>query len=312
MSAYSALPTRTTSDLNSAADVNQLQTNITCALGTASAKSADYIITDTDGIGVVLADPSTKDVLITLPTLADNQGRKIIVKVTATGGGVKLDGEGAETIDGKAYFIMQRAYDFMEVIAGPSEWHILSCCLSINSGFVNTADWTNRELWAPSITYNNLTGTFQAGELVTETPGGNTWRIITDSGSVLTVKEATGTGIATNGRTLTGSSSGATATVNGNNKDADANILHNFNISYTELKFMLFVSSDATEANSRLIGIWAEGGADRGLQVFPVSDNACKLQTGSNGMVYQVDSTGAFVALDTEDYYFKILAFYVR
>ena len=90
-----------------------------------SAKNADYVITDTDKIRTVLVTAAANRT-ITLPTLADNQGRIIEVKKVDSGTGeVIVDGEGAETIDGAITINLSEQYDSITLIAGASEWNVL-------------------------------------------------------------------------------------------------------------------------------------------------------------------------------------------
>ena len=98
------------------------------------AKSADYTITDTDGVSVIYVTTSTTARTITLPTAADNDGRIITVKKvdssgrsSGTGNILTLDGEGSETIDGSAtYVALGSQYDFVTVQCDGTEWHILN------------------------------------------------------------------------------------------------------------------------------------------------------------------------------------------
>ena len=90
-----------------------------------SAKSADYTVTDTDKIRTLLITAAANRT-VTLPTLADNQGRIIEIKKVDSGTGeVIVDGEGAETIDGAATINLSERYDSIELIAGASEWEVL-------------------------------------------------------------------------------------------------------------------------------------------------------------------------------------------
>src|SRR5688572_24712408 len=81
--------------------------------GTATAKSADYTVLDTDRIRTILMTTSTTNRTVTPPTLADNLNRVITIKKmdnTATGN-VIIDGEGSETIDGTTTFTLYCKYE---------------------------------------------------------------------------------------------------------------------------------------------------------------------------------------------------------
>ncbi len=88
-------------------------------------KSAAYVITDTDP-DFILVTTGAASFSITLPTLADNQGRTIVVfKLDAGVGVVTTDGEGAETINGSASVTSPSQYDFRRVFGGPAEWLLI-------------------------------------------------------------------------------------------------------------------------------------------------------------------------------------------
>ena len=98
------------------------------------AKSADYTITDTDGVSTVLVTTGSSTITVTLPTAADNTGRVITVKKVDSGTGkITLDGEGSETIDGytstnigtysNSDFTGQ--YAFMTVQCDGTGWHVI-------------------------------------------------------------------------------------------------------------------------------------------------------------------------------------------
>ena len=92
-----------------------------------SAKSADYTVTDTDNINVILMTTSSTDRTVTLPTAADNAGRKITVKKVDSGSGkCTLDGEGSETVDGSTTYDLLYQYDSITLICDGTEWHNLS------------------------------------------------------------------------------------------------------------------------------------------------------------------------------------------
>ena len=95
--------------------------------GSATAKSADYTVTDTDNIRTILMTTSSTTRTVTLPTLADNLNRVItVVKVDSGSGFVTLDGEGAETINGATTRTIQTQYKNITIQAGASEWTVIS------------------------------------------------------------------------------------------------------------------------------------------------------------------------------------------
>jgi hypothetical protein len=93
-----------------------------------SAKTADYTVTDTDGVSVVLMTTSTTDRTVTLPTASANDGRVITVKkVDSASGSLTLDGEGSETIDGELSTAVASIGGFITVICDGTGWHLLAC-----------------------------------------------------------------------------------------------------------------------------------------------------------------------------------------
>lgn len=75
-------------------------------LSTLVSQSADYTLLDSDG-DYTEVDPGAADKTITLPTAADNDGRTITVRHIGTGaGGVILDGEGDEEVNGAPTFTL--------------------------------------------------------------------------------------------------------------------------------------------------------------------------------------------------------------
>jgi hypothetical protein len=85
--------------------------------------SANYAVTDNDGVEVVEVDATGGNRTITLPTAADNEGRVITVKkIDAGGNNVILDGEGAETIDGAANITWAVQFESHTVISNGTSW----------------------------------------------------------------------------------------------------------------------------------------------------------------------------------------------
>lgn len=89
------------------------------------AKSADYTITDDDGVSIVHMTTSSTDRTVTLPTASANAGRVITVKKVDSGtGSVTLDGEGSETIDGATTIILHNQFESVSIQCDGSSWHI--------------------------------------------------------------------------------------------------------------------------------------------------------------------------------------------
>jgi hypothetical protein len=86
-----------------------------------STQTGNYTVTDNDGVHVLWMTNSSA-ATITLPTLADNLDREIIVM--RRNAAVTIDGEGAETINGAATASVASQYDTLRLLAGPTEWGV--------------------------------------------------------------------------------------------------------------------------------------------------------------------------------------------
>lgn len=296
-------------DLDTAeTDIDNLQTDMASVQSDIKVCTTTYTILDDDGYGTFELSGATGAFPVTLPTLADNQKRILRFVVTTKGGNITIDGENAETINGLSSIVLSSQYDNLTVIGIATMWMIQTGTATHSTGWINTADWTNREIGDMQITYNNLAGTFKVGELVSESVSGNTWIIIADTGAVLTCRDATGTGFATNARTLTGATSGATATVNGTTKNIDTSITHNMGYNVSEFdSVQLYVSTDGTENNAQPIVITGFGVSIYGWGVIQTSTNICKIQTGSSSAGLMIAEAGTIIDLDTDDYYYKVI-----
>ena len=86
----------------------------------------DYAILDDDKFDAILVTTGGSDRTITLPTVAANDERKIVIaKVDAGAGKVIVDGEGAETINGFPTVTLSVQYQHVTVQAGATEWIIV-------------------------------------------------------------------------------------------------------------------------------------------------------------------------------------------
>jgi hypothetical protein len=269
--------------------------------------TADYTILDNDGYGTINVDPSARAITVTLPTAAANPNREILVKVTDAGGTVEIDGEGAETIDGELTINLQSQYDYALVYCDGVEWFIKSMKMAYRTGWINTSDWTNRHLGSVNVNYNNLVGSFILGEVVTDGTTGATGIIQSDNGSLLVLKDVTGGGTFGNTNQITGGTSGATADVNGDSKNTDTSIFHEFNKNLRNLNIRLFGSSDGTEGNTKLIqGTDSDSGGRYNISHHQSDVDNIVPQTGSSGIIVW-DGAGAVEIWNTNDYYYNII-----
>ena len=98
--------------------------------------------------------------------------------------------------------------------------------------------------------------------------------------------------------------------------NTDSNVTHNLNAPLSNLLVRLFVSTDGTDANSFEIANTnysdqTSGVVCWGITIFAVDNNNIKIQTGSQGLMYNIDATGAGSSIDTESYYYKVKVWYL-
>lgn len=84
------------------------------------AKTADYTMVEYDD--VVLVDTTAGAVTIILPSAADGKWQEYVIKKTAGGNTLTLDGAGGETIDGAA---TQPITTWMRVWSDGTAWYIV-------------------------------------------------------------------------------------------------------------------------------------------------------------------------------------------
>lgn len=324
--AYSALPTRTSLDINSASDVNQLQENIAYLKGLIDGKiiwnlinsktcTSDYTILDDDGYRTIFADPSARALTITLPTLADNINRIIDIKVISLGGWVKLAGEGAETIDGIANFIMYCSGDYVTVIGEATGWRILCGNANYETGWVaSNGEWRNRHLGTITVATKTVNANlYTVGELITEETSGNTWRIdsITagDPGAFV-VRAISGTGLFTANKRLAGATSGYT-TANGAQVGTatllqDGLVLHNFGVNMNAFTIQSFFNSAANYTEAYQVGMFNVPG-NGCVTPYNTNSNSIRIQTSDSGYGTSLADNGTDGSIiDTENGYYNI------
>jgi len=275
------------------------------------AVTADYVILDDDNYSHIIVDSRTGDKTITLPTLADNQGRKIRVSASYAGGKITVDGEGAELIDGDITLALQSQFDYVQLEGTATCWMVIACRCKFDTGWISSNDQTNRHFGVASIAFDGAVGTLLAGELVTEATSLITGIVVSGmAGTPLLLKNMTGLGVATNDRVWTGATSGATVVANGASKNADSNVAHNFGKSMSLLTVRHFWSSDGTEANSVEIPSYDAGG-NIGVTFTAVDTNNLIVHSGSSGFSYMA-SAGASTVITASDWYYKVIVYYIK
>ena len=89
--------------------------------------SVNYTVLDDDGYSLISMNATGGSRTVTLPTAADNAGRRItIVKIDSSFNTVIIDGEGGETINGATTINLLTTFDFMEVMCTGSAWVIVT------------------------------------------------------------------------------------------------------------------------------------------------------------------------------------------
>ncbi len=245
---------------------------------------------------------------MTLPTVASNAGRIVKVNRIDAGAGCVTIVPNGGTISGASYVFLFEANDYVELYCDGANWYLIHASLTLQTGGINSNDWTNRELGDAAIPYDGAAGTaLVVGEKITEATSGNTGIIVAKTATVLTLKKVTGTGIFTNDRTLTGSFASGTVEVNipgSTSKNADSNFYHGFGVEMWRFILKLCLSANATYngTNSTEAKGWMwNGGTRTGWSPIQVDTNNVKLQTASGGIdVLADDSTD--LLWDTEDY----------
>jgi hypothetical protein len=83
---------------------------------------------------------------------------------------------------------------------------------------------------------------------------------------------------------------------------------HNLGLALDKLDIDFLISTDGTDANSfKILDTDSSTTLDStGIEIYYVSDNAIKVQTGTYGLLYILDSGTSF-RLDTESYYYRII-----
>lgn len=282
----------------------------------ALAKNADYTIdNDTYGDMTILATGGSAGIQLKTPDAGLCKNKIItVLKVDSGYGAIAIVNDFSDTYNGMPFLLLINQYDKVRMISDGANWIILSAVLDFSTGGINTADWTNRELGDASVTYDGATGTMRIGETVTEATSGNKGIIIADSGSILILKNVTGTGIFTNDRVLTGGATGATYVVNHpgtTTKNQDKNVYHGTGGNGGKLIKEVWVSPNTTFTWTdaiMMMKISHDGTTTWGWDAINVDANNIKVHTGAGGVQYVNDASGARVTTAAGDYsYFVVV-----
>lgn len=92
--------------------------------GVNSVASANYTVTDTDGYSHIHVTTGASTRTVTLPTAADNAGRRLCIKKVDSGAGkVTVDGESSETIDGYTSVDIALQNDAVDIVCNGTGWY---------------------------------------------------------------------------------------------------------------------------------------------------------------------------------------------
>jgi len=226
----------------------------------------NYTATTTDGYDEVRVPHTSSTGLFTaaLANLNTQTNRKI--KILNNGNGLtKITGNIKYKDLVLTSFFLYMDGDYVEIESDGTYLKVTRCYSHLKTNFISNSSWAkngSRKIGL-AVTYNSKNAAVDfTGEHITESTSGNTWIVSYDSGGtgssgILYLYNATGNGIATNARTLTGAYSGKTVTVNetsGSNKNQDYNIWHGqgiTSIEYIDCKF--YSSIDGTTVKEFLI-----------------------------------------------------------
>jgi len=271
--------------------------------------TGNHTVLDDDGFNLFDCDASAGDLIVTLSTLADSQDKGLMwFNYGENGGKVTVKGEGAETMNGDNEVYMMHPGDYLLIYPTATEWRILNIKTTWRTGMTNNAggDWTNVHLGSVEITYDNLGGAgFTVGEKITEEISNNTGIITADSGTILKLKQVTGTGIFTNDREITGSTSAETADVDGNTKNQDTDCFHNMGKNRGDLSALLLISTDGDYDNSLEL-IYGSAAGEYAIQIFQIDTDNIQYQTMTNGGIV-INAGGVMAALAVQDWYYEII-----
>jgi hypothetical protein len=278
------------------------------------AKAATFTVADKCGYRWYNVTTAANAIFANLPLAANNVNLELtFVKADSGAGWIVLKPAGSDTLGAMALpyiFIIEQGQKITIKSDGVSKWYRKDGELIADTGYINTNEWRNRNLGTMNIPIDTETGTLVVGEKITEETSGNTWMIQSRTALNLVCWCATGTGFATNNKTLTGSVSGATALVNTatTTKILNNNFTHGWGKGCFQLAITCFYSTAKTEATTFQIFPTAnlDGVSYGGLLANGVDANNFKLETPAAGPL--LITGGQTYLIATNDYYYRARA----
>lgn len=94
--------------------------------GIKSVSGANYTVLDDDGYDLIEVPNNGTARTVTLPTAADNSGRRLVIQKTGSdSSSVTIDGEGAETVGGFASYTLYAQYDSITIQCDGTLWLVV-------------------------------------------------------------------------------------------------------------------------------------------------------------------------------------------
>jgi len=260
----------------------------------------------------------------TLPDPAANIGMEIEYKLKDNAGNLYIYG----LIEGSTYVLLWSQYDYLKLHAGSTQWYIIDKKITLDSGWINTNDWTNVHLGFLTFLYDGYSSTgstWVVGETITVSSSGSsaagtylTGRLIRATSTELQLSNvaitSTGTtGVCPDNYKIIGSLSGSTATVNestGSAKGKDYLIYHGQNISTDNINKTIWYNTTASYigANERnSFDDYLDSAITGGCNFTQVDNNFLKAQTGNQGLGVYIPDDGNGYIWETDNGYYKII-----
>ena len=88
-------------------------------------KTANFTITETNGLITYLVNATAGAITVTLPTAADNGSYFIIKKIDVTANAVTIDAYSTETIDNSTTLTLNDQYNYVGIVSNGVNWVVV-------------------------------------------------------------------------------------------------------------------------------------------------------------------------------------------